>query len=59
MPPYRLVILNNMAVPARVIHCADDRMAIQVARHLLDGQAIEIWHDARLVDRLLAELKAP
>ena len=52
MPPYRLITLNNSKAPPRVIHCADDMMAIQVARHFLDGHAIEIWHEARLVERL-------
>ena len=52
MPAYRLVTLNNLNVPPRVIHCADDIMAIQVARHFIDGSALEIWHEARLVSRL-------
>jgi hypothetical protein len=52
MPRYRLVTASSSAAPPRVIHCADDMMAIQVARQLIDGHAIEIWHDTRLVDRL-------
>jgi hypothetical protein len=46
LPPYRLVTLNKTTAPPRVIHCVDDIMAIQVARHFLDGHAIEIWHEA-------------
>jgi hypothetical protein len=52
MPAYRLVTPSSSTAPPRVIYCADDMMAIQVARHLIDGHAIEIWHDTRLVDRL-------
>ena len=52
MPRYRLVTASSSAAPPRVIHCADDMMAIQVARHFLDRHTIEVWHETRLVDRL-------
>jgi hypothetical protein len=38
--------------PATVIDCPDDSAAIENAKELPDGQAIEVWDHARLVARL-------
>ena len=55
MPTYRIYVLekdDHIQRPATVIDCPDDSAAIENAKALPDGQAIEVWDHARLVARL-------
>jgi hypothetical protein len=38
--------------PARVMFCADDATAVEVGRQLLDGHAVEVWDETKLIERL-------
>ena len=58
MPTYRIFQPKGAVKgSARVIFCADDVIAVDVARQLLDGHALEIWDDAKMLERL--EPKGP
>ena len=60
MPVYRLYTIRKdgrTAGPPVVIECPDDQAAVQEANKVLDGHAIEVWENARLVSRL--EPKVP
>ena len=55
MPEYRIYTLekdNRIAGPPDEIDCADDQAAVQEAKKVLDGHAIEVWEKARFVIRL-------
>jgi hypothetical protein len=55
MPTYRIYVLekdDHIQRPPTVIDCPDDSAAIENAKELPDGQAIEVWDHARLVARL-------
>jgi hypothetical protein len=57
---YRIHTLSNddhLRGSPHTIHCADDTAALAVVHQLLDGHAIELWHDSRLVKRLEREHK--
>jgi hypothetical protein len=40
---------------ALVIRCTDDQEAIRQARQYLDGTAVEVWQDRKLVAKLAPE----
>lgn len=55
MTAYRLYFVGSdghIAGPPEVVECADDQAAIEAAKQLLDGKAIEVWDKARIVIRL-------
>jgi hypothetical protein len=55
MPHYRLYTLRadgHIAGLPAVIECPDDPAAVQEAKKILDGRAIEVWDRARMVIRL-------
>jgi len=55
MPSYRIYALSkddHVRGQPQTIHCADDTAAVAVAKQLLDGHALEVWNDSRLVKRL-------
>jgi hypothetical protein len=55
MAAYRFYVLGSdghIAQPPKVVQCPDDGAAIQQARQYLDGKAIEVWEDARLIIKL-------
>ena len=55
MPGYRLYTFEkdgHIATPPREFDCSDDLAAVQEAKKVLDGHAIEVWEKARLVIRL-------
>ncbi len=52
---YRLYVLSSdghITGPPDTIECEDDRGAIETAKQLLDGKAIEVWDGNRLVIRV-------
>jgi hypothetical protein len=52
---YRAYILepdNRISQPPKLIEAPDDRQAIEAARHMADGHALEVWDRQRLVIRL-------
>ena len=52
MPAYSLITLSQdmpSEIPPRVIYCADDEMAKEVARNLVNGHAIAIWKESKLL----------
>jgi hypothetical protein len=46
---------NHVSRPAEVIECADDNEAIKETRKFIDGQDIELWHEARFIVRFRSE----
>jgi hypothetical protein len=54
MLTYRIYWLERDHVigPPMVIECPDDQAAIEAAKVMLDGKAIEVWEAARVVIRL-------
>ena len=55
MPTYRIYAVSkdeHIHSAPRLIDCADDEAAMQKARQLLDGQALEVWEEKRKVGRL-------
>lgn len=52
MEQYRVYALDadgHLCGPSEVIECPDDGAAIEQARELLDGRAIEVWNRSRRV----------
>jgi hypothetical protein len=55
MTAYRFYFLDSaghVAGPPDIVECADDRAAIEAAKALVNGKAIEVWEMARIVIRL-------
>jgi hypothetical protein len=55
MPTYRLYTITpdeHIQAPPAVVECEDDQAAIERAKQLLDGRAIEVWQLDRRVTRL-------
>jgi hypothetical protein len=54
VPTYRLYILDasDGVVAGQIIECADDAEARAKARPYVDGRAVELWQDGRLVLRV-------
>ena len=53
MEGYRLYRLDGVAkvASAEWIDADNDKAAIEVAKNMMDGQAWELWHSARLIYR--------
>lgn len=52
MEQYRVYVLDaegHVRAPPEVIECPDDGAAIEHARQLLDGHAIEVWNFSRRI----------
>jgi hypothetical protein len=45
---------TNQVIAGQIIECADDAEARAQARQYVEGGAVELWQDARLVLRLEA-----
>ena len=43
---------NHIVRPPQLIEALDDEQAIEVARCMVDGHALEVWDKQRLVIRL-------
>ena len=55
MPTYRLYFLDegaHVSAPAKILHCADNEEAVQMARQYIDGKDIQLWREGTLVARL-------
>ena len=55
MPIYRIYALDStdhIFRPPIVLECDDDQAAIEEAKQLLNGAAIEVWEQKRRVVRL-------
>jgi hypothetical protein len=55
MAAYRFYVLGSdghVVAPPKVVECPDDVAAIQQGRRYLDGKAIEVWQEARLIVKL-------
>ena len=53
MPEYRVILMSDERhrsddTPSMLL-CTDDSDAIESARHLVQGQTVEVWDDGRLV----------
>jgi hypothetical protein len=52
---YRVYILEangHSASPPEIIECETDEEAIQQAGQCIDGKAVEVWQDKKLVAKL-------
>jgi hypothetical protein len=49
---YVLDIDGYISAPPHDLHCLTDEEAVDCARPLVDGRAIEVWSSERLVARL-------
>ena len=51
MPEYKVYSLNagRIAGPPKVLQCQDDNEAIDQAKQLLNGEALEVWTADRRV----------
>jgi hypothetical protein len=55
MVAYRIFTLDNdgrIKGPPTIVRCGSDIAAVAEAQLLLDGKAIEVWQEARLVVHL-------
>jgi hypothetical protein len=55
---YKVYVMDatgHISTPPLVIRCADDQEAIRQARQYLDGTAVEVWQDRKLVAKLAPE----
>ena len=54
MLTYRLYFLDgsDRVVTGKIFDCRDDAEARTIAHQYVDGRALELWQDARLVARL-------
>jgi hypothetical protein len=55
MRAYRFYFLDSaghIARPPMIVECEDDRAAIESAKQFVDGKAIEVWDEGRIVVRL-------
>jgi len=55
---YRIYLLDtegHVAIPARIVECADDQEAIAQARQFVDGKLIEVWRETKLIAKLEPE----
>jgi hypothetical protein len=43
---------NHIIQPPKLIEAFGDEQAIETARRMVDGHALEVWHQQRLVIRL-------
>jgi hypothetical protein len=55
MGTYRFYVSGfggHVVAPPKVVECPDDVAAIQQCRRYLDGKAIEVWQETRLIVKL-------
>lgn len=52
---YRLDSDGRVSGPPRIVQCEDDDAVLIEARNYLDGHAIEIWRDNKLVGLIPAD----
>ncbi|MGA8319548.1 MAG: hypothetical protein WB774_01690 [Xanthobacteraceae bacterium] len=60
MPEYRVYTItagDHIDGPAKIIECDSDTAAVEQARGLIDGPAIEVWDGARRIARMGQILK--
>jgi hypothetical protein len=49
---YKISPDNHIAGPPKVVECASDQEAVDIAKQKLNGLALEVWQGARTVIRL-------
>lgn len=54
MPTYRIFRVDaggHIPGPSTIIECETEQQALQQARQLVDGLAVELWEGARMIRR--------
>jgi hypothetical protein len=56
MPEYCIYVVTggqrHYSGPRKIIHCADDKEAIQAAEQWMDQHEVEVWENTRFIARL-------